>query len=215
MKIHRYPGYYIAIEGLDGSGSDLVARGLVRKLRGRGLEVVSVKEPSGGDVGQITKKLLLKKKRPISPLLIEFLFAADRADLMESKVIPALKKGKVVVSDRSLWSSIAYRSLELPTNWLLEVNTRFIIPNLTYFIDVDPAVCAKRIKTGKDKIQLYTEEERLNQIQNGYQWVVAKFPYWFQLIEGNGGRPNNQMVEEVLAHLEKDSKFKKIIKNWF
>ena len=61
MKIHRYPGYYLALEGLDGSGSDLVAKGLVRQLKEQALAVVFIKEPGQSEIGQVIKKLLLNK----------------------------------------------------------------------------------------------------------------------------------------------------------
>lgn len=208
MKIHNYLGFFVAIEGLDGSGSDKITGLLIEELKQQKLPVVATKEPTKGPVGRVIKKLLLKKERPISPILLEFLFAADRALSMEEKIIPSLKLGKIVVSDRCLWSSIAYRSIELPLHWLLEINTRFIIPDVTYFVQVPPSACATKIKRGKDEVQIYSEEEKLNQIEEGYRWIINKFPYWFEYVDGE--QKPKKVVEEILTHLQKHQKFGKM-----
>lgn len=207
MKIHRHPGYFVAIEGLDGSGSDEITKSLKRKLRREKVSVAVTKEPSSGPVGLLIKKLLLEKKGSLSPLLLGFLFAADREWLMEKKTIPALEKGQLVVSDRCLWSSVAYQSLDLPIHWLLEINKKFIIPNVTYFIDVSPQICATRIKRGEDEIQIFTEEGRLDQIQDGYHWIFNKYPYWFKVIDGE--KDQKEMVEEIFNDLLRRPKVKK------
>jgi len=207
MRTHKFPGFFVAIEGLDGSGSDEVAKLLAKSLKKEKIVVVSVKEPTQGPVGQVIKKLLLKKERPISPILLEFLFAADRALLMEKKIIPALKKGKLVVGDRCLWSSIAYRSLELPFHWLLEVNARFIVPNICYFIDVSPRLCAQKIKKGEDDVQVYFEEGKLRLIREGYRWLVGKFPHRFKVVDGE--REKKKIVEGILINLKSMTGFPK------
>jgi len=208
MRAHHYPGFFVALEGLDGSDSDKIAKLLGTELRKQNLPVLMVKEPTRGPVGGVIKKLLVAKERPISPILLEFLFAADRALLLEEKIIPSLKKGKLVVSDRSLWSSIAYRSLDLPHHWLLEINARFIVPDITYFIDVPPSICATRIKKGQDGIQVYFEEEKLKLIREGYRWLINKFPHWLRVVDGE--RSKKEITNGILINLKSRSKFKKI-----
>jgi len=211
MKIHKLAGFWLAVEGLDGSDSDKVAKLLIKKLKKEGLSPILVKEPTNGPVGKIIRQFLKKTVSSISPLLFKFLFAADREWLMNEKILPALKKGKCVVSDRCLWSSIAYQSLDLPIHWLLEVDSRFYIPNMTYFIDVPPEICAKKIKTGKDEYQLFSTEERLVQIQDGYHWIFQKYPYWFRIIDGE--KEKEEMIGEIFSHLRRFQKFKKLKAN--
>jgi dTMP kinase len=210
VKIHKFPGYFTALEGLDGSGSDEVGDLLKKRLKREGLPVIGVKEPSSGPVGLLIKKLLLQKNRSISSLVWEYLFAADREWLMGEKIIPALEKGCLVVSDRSFWSSIANRALDYPIHWLMEINNVFIIPNVTYFIDVSPQVCAGRIKKGEDELQIYTEEDRLEQIQDNYHWILNKYPYWFRVIDGE--KDQKLIVEEITADLLRRAKVKRLKK---
>lgn len=209
MKMHKFSGYYVAVEGLDGSGSDMVCDLLERQLRKQKISLFTVKEPSSGPVGLALKKMILRKNLSLSPASLAFLFAADRAWLMEEKIIPALKEGKLVVSDRCLWSSVAYQSQTLPIHWLLEINKLFIFPNVTYFIDVSPKVCACRIKRGEDELQIFSEEERLADIQEGYHWIFNKHPYWLKVIEGE--RDQGAMVEEILSDLLARPRVSKIL----
>lgn len=210
MKIHKLPGFFMALEGLDGSGSDLVAKALVKKLKAEKMTVIFTKEPSRGPVGKLIKKLLLKKKKSFSPLFLEYLFAADREWQMETKIIPALKEGKIVVADRCLWSSLAYRFPDLPIHWLMEINKHFFIPNLTFFVDTDPSTCAARIKKDKDEVQLYTEEKKLVEIQEGYLWLFNKYPYWFKTVEGN--KKTKKTVKEIFDYLFCLQKFQRLKK---
>jgi dTMP kinase len=209
MKIHRHPGYFVALEGLDGSGSDEITKALERKLKLGKVSLIAVKEPSSGPVGLLIKKLLLKKSR-LSSLAMAFLFAADREWLMTEKIEPALAAGKLVISDRCLWSTVAYQSLDLPIHWLLEINQKFSMPNITYFIDVSPQICAGRIKRGEDELQVFSEEDRLAQIQDGYHWIFNKYPYWFKVIDGE--KDQREMVKEIIDDLKKKPKIKKLVK---
>jgi dTMP kinase len=193
----------LAIEGLDGSGSDKIANKIVRKLA-QEYFVVFAKEPTEGKIGRFIKKLI-KERGKVAPLTLEYLFAADRAIQMEDRVIPALKEGKIVVSDRCLWSSIAYRSLYFPAHWLLEVNNEFFIPDNTYFIDLSPLDCVRNIQKDEDELALYETEAKLSQIRQGYEWIAQKFGYCFDVIDPEPYQ--GKLVEEVIRRAKRLAKF--------
>lgn len=204
MKLNPYKGIFLAIEGLDGSGSDKVADKIAGKLAQEGYSVVFTKEPTEGKIGRFIKKLIRERGR-VSPLTLEYLFAADRAIQMEDRVIPALKEGKIVVSDRCLWSSIAYRSLYFHTHWLLEVNNEFIIPDNTYFIDLSPLDCVRNIQKDEDELALYETEAKLSQIRQGYEWIAQKFGYCFDVIDPE--HYQGKLVEEIIRRAKRLTKF--------
>lgn len=206
MKLNPYKGIFLAIEGLDGSGSGEVACKVAKRLAKEGCPVVYTKEPTKGQIGRFLKELI-KDRGKVPPLALEYLFAADRAIQMEDRVIPALKEGKVVISDRCLWSSIAYRSPYFHPHWLLELNDEFIIPDNTYFIDLSPLECVHNIRQDEDELALYETEAKLSQIREGYEWVASKFGYCFDMLDPE--RYGEKMVEEVILRAKKLTKFPK------
>ena len=100
--------FYIALEGIDGAGKTTCGRELAEWLRGQGQEAVCVREPGDTPVGRSIRALLLEGA-PVSPWAEAAMFAADRAQLAEETVRPALERGAWVVSDRSVYSSLAYQ----------------------------------------------------------------------------------------------------------
>ena len=101
-------GRYIALEGIEGAGKTSVRDEIGRRLEAAGREAVCVREPGGTPVGRSLRQMLLFGGG-LSPWAEALLFAADRAQLMAEVVRPALARGAWVVSDRSVYSSLAYQ----------------------------------------------------------------------------------------------------------
>lgn len=101
---------YIVFEGIDGAGKGTVQEGVARILSERGYEVILVREPGGTDTGERIRRVLLDTgKGEVGYRTEALLFAAGRAQLAEEVVRPALEEEKVVLSDRSVYSSLAYQ----------------------------------------------------------------------------------------------------------
>ena len=99
---------YIALEGIDGAGKSSVLAALAERLEAGGHEVVCVREPGGTAVGESLRSLLLDGP-PMSAWAEALMFAADRAQLVEEVVRPALARAAWVLSDRSVYSSLSYQ----------------------------------------------------------------------------------------------------------
>jgi len=153
----RFPGLFIVIEGIDGSGSTTHSKLLAKALRQRGIRVAETCEPSGGPIGGMIRQVLQRRlfvadaagPRAFAWSTMALLFAADRMDHLDSTVVPALRDGAVVISDRYDLSSLAYQSATAPTgekvvSWIRELNARAIRPDLTIVIDVPPEVAEER-----------------------------------------------------------------------
>ncbi len=134
-------GLYIALEGPEGSGKTTQLRRLANRLRSLGLEVVETREPGGTEVGEAVRALLLDRAYRLSPETEMLLFAAARAQLIREVVRPALEAGHVVLSDRSVYASLAYqgfgRGLDLEVvRRVNQVATGGLLPDLVLLLDL-------------------------------------------------------------------------------
>jgi len=100
---------YVAFEGIDGAGKTTVAARVAERLRSRGFDVLSVREPGGTPTGEAIRGILLGLGGVVGDWAEAMLFAAARSQLAAEVVGPALAAGRTVVSDRSVYSSLAYQ----------------------------------------------------------------------------------------------------------
>lgn len=208
MKIHNYPGFFVDIEGLDGSGSSTQVRLIAKALKEEGIKAYTTKEPTRGPIGKLVRKALKGEFNSLPPSSVQLLFAADRGRHLNEEIIPRLKKGQMVVTDRYAWSSVAFGSVDLAQNWLLELNKDFILPDLTVFIEVPPDVCLERITKEKEGLELFEKEEHLAQAWGAYHALVSKY-WWTHMVIANGEQKKKEVTEEILSHIRRHSKFRK------
>lgn len=189
----RKKGTFICVEGLDASGKTTQARRLVRELRRRGFKAVYTTEPSPGEIGKFIRTYILQRKRRV-PIAVEaLLFAVDRVDHLEQRVKPALEKGKIVVSDRYVYSSLAYQGAAgLDLNWIEEINRSVVTPDLAIYLDVPPEVVVKRIRRKRSVM------ERL-QVQRKVREFYMKFVEDGQLIRVDGNRAKDEVSRDILT----------------
>lgn len=100
---------YVAVEGIDGAGKSTVAGAIAEVLEEAGHVVMRVREPGGTAAGEAIRDILLNRPDPLDPWTEALLFAAARAQLASLVIGPALADGAIVVSDRCVYSSLAYQ----------------------------------------------------------------------------------------------------------
>jgi dTMP kinase len=153
MKVNGAP--FIVIEGTDGSGVSTQAERLEARLRDGGREVYLTKEPTDGPAGAMIRLALAKRLvhstdiegfESIEPHTLGLLFAADRMDHLYTDIVPKLKMGLTVISDRYYLSSYAFQGLDMDVDWLEKINAYCLRPDLTIFLNVDSAICYKRMQ---------------------------------------------------------------------
>ncbi|PVX27714.1 MAG: dTMP kinase [Candidatus Bathyarchaeum sp.] len=185
-------GTFICIEGLDGSGKTTHAHRLVRNLQQRGFDAVYTTEPSTGELGTFIRGTILEGKKRIPRVVEALLFAVDRVEHFEKDVKPALKEGKVVVSDRCVYSSLAYQGAAgLDLEWIEEINRYALPPDLALYIDVPPEVVVKRIRRKKSVM------ERL-ETQRKVQKVYMKFVESGKLVPLDGDKKKGEVEKNIL-----------------
>ena len=183
-------GAFICIEGLDGCGKTTQAKQLAKKLR-KSHNAVYTAEPSRGKIGTYIRKSYLYSEKRLSSVLEALLFAADRVEHVETEVRPALNQGKLVISDRYVYSSLAYQGAAgLSLEWIEKVNEYALKPDLAVFIDVDLETVMNRLKAKKSIME---NTETLRKVRDVYLQFVAKD----ELVRIDGNRDKAEVTESL------------------
>jgi dTMP kinase len=197
----NYPGKFIVVEGLDGSGKSAQIKLLIDYLKQQGKEVVETKEPTIDSQAGIKIKQALKKEIIIEPLDLQKLYVQDRKEHLENKVIPALKLGKFVVSSRYAFSTFAYGYCDgLDVGLLVKLNEQFLLPDLTIVFDVSPESCVKRIDSRGEAKELFEEKEKLTKVNEIYKKIPAMFE---NAVIINGERRIAEVFEDIKKEIGK------------
>lgn len=202
-------GAFVVLEGIDGCGSTTQARRFVRELNDGGTDALFTCEPSDGPVGRLIRSALEHRltdqggaPHALDWVTLALLFAADRADHVESVVRPALARGRVVVSDRYDLSSLAYQSVSAGSppgavDWIRKLNSRVPRPDLTIVLDVSAEVAERRRRDRAHADELFEVpdlQRRLAEIYRAAQDLVPDDP----LVHLDGEAPLEQVAEAVL-----------------
>ena len=192
----NYSGLFIAFEGLDGSGASIQASLLSGVLKKQGYRVKLTKEPTNSLVGGLIKAQLTGEWKT-SQECLQLLFAADRAQHLKNCIHPNLNNGKIVITDRYFFSSVAYGSVDLDNvNWLEQINKVFILPDITFLIKVSPRICAMRLRKTRFEMGMYCQEEKLKQVWAVYDKLAKKYKNVY-LIDGE--RDEMQIMDEIIS----------------
>lgn len=177
------PGSFVVFEGLDGAGVTTQATLLRNYLLEQGVDVVLTKEPTDGLIGGMIKACL-RKEWNTDPLTLQMLFAADRSHHLKTEIEPALKKGKTIICDRYVLSSLVFGSLGSSVVTLKQLNAEFRRPHLTFVIDTHPKICVERMKRARHHVEMFEEEQKLNQIRQNLLALKNHFPET-HFVDGN------------------------------
>ncbi|MCR9164810.1 MAG: dTMP kinase [Nannocystaceae bacterium] len=169
-------GTFIALEGLDGSGTSTQAEMLFEALTGRGHTVVTTHEPSRGSIGQRARAMLGGGDGQVDPHLLALLFAADRLDHIAREVEPALARGEIVVCDRYVMSSWAYQSLDCDAQWVETINARAPWPDATFLLRVGAEEATRRVhaRTPESQREIFETEAIQRRVEASYEAALAR-----------------------------------------
>jgi len=160
-------GKFIVIEGPDGAGLSTQAELLANWIKKKRACVLT-KEPTDNLIGGLIRAAL-KNEWKTSFDALQLLFSADRAHHLKSDIIPALEKGKWVICDRYMLSTICYGAASgVDVDWLKELNKNFLRPDLTIVLDVPVEVSLERMKVARFGAELFEKRERLMRVRDNY-----------------------------------------------
>lgn len=159
---------FIVFEGLDGAGTTTQSRLITEKKSKSHFTF----EPTDGHIGRFIRKVLGKEFK-LTAHSLAHLFTADRSEHLHGPkgIIELCRSGELVVCDRYLYSSIAYQSLSLDFEEVVEMNCRFPHPEHLFFIDTPVELCLERIGNRKER-ELFEKRELLEQIQKNYHKLI-------------------------------------------
>ncbi len=196
MQTNIYPGTFIVFEGLDGSGQSTQAEFLRHHFEDNKDSVILTKEPTeDSESGRMVRKVLRKEEK-IEPDELQKLFVQDRKEHLNNLIIPNLKNGKFVISDRYFLSTCAFGGINLDMEWLIELNNEFILPNTTFLLNVDPKICLDRIGKRDKGFEFFEEEKKLTKVRENYLKLAERFPNIYII---NGELSVEAVFKEVIS----------------
>jgi dTMP kinase len=210
FKRNTYKGQYIVLEGIDGSGKTTQIEKLYEYFTSQGKEVVRTREPrkDEGLIGELIQKILNGKTK-VPSVAIQYLFSADRGMHHEELILPALRDGKIVISDRCFWSAVPYGVLDLEEDFsdntakyilisqsILSMYHQFTAPDLTIYLDLPVAKAMERLSKMSHEKEIYEEKQKIIKAKEGYDWLLKEFPQEFRIIDGT--KKVDEVAEEII-----------------
>ena len=202
--MHTTTGVFVCFEGGEGLGKSTQARLLAARLEQQGYDVLLTFEPGGTPAGQQIRRIVLDPDTgELAHRAEALLFAADKAEHVETVVLPALQRGAVVITDRYVDTTLAYqghaRDLAVAdVEWINRWATGDLRPHLTVVLDGDPAVGLGRFE-GRDRIEAETPEF-FERARKAFLELAVADPDHYVVLEAD--RPIDALAEAVASRVE-------------
>ncbi|HPK67290.1 MAG TPA: dTMP kinase [Bacilli bacterium] len=189
---------FVTFEGPEGSGKTSAANEVIRILVARGYDVLYTREPGGTPIAEEIRNIILDKKNTALDARAEaLLYAASRRQHLIEKVWPALKEGKIVISDRFLDSSLAYQGAarKIGIENVLNINlfaTEGTFPDLTLLFDITPEKGLERIAINKKREVNRLDLEALEfhrQVRETFLELAKKYQERYVVIDASKTLP--------------------------
>lgn len=201
---------FISFEGGEGSGKSTVIREIARRIEKEGREVVLTREPGGTPIGEKIRDVILDKENgAMDPRTEALLYAASRRQHLKEKIIPALREGKVVITDRFLDSSLAYQGMArgLGIAEVYQMNlfaTEGLEPDLTLFFDLAPEKGMERIEANPNREVNRLDLEKMDfheKVRHGFETLAKDNPH--RIVTIDASKPLEEVIENVWKVVEK------------
>lgn len=199
-------GHFFAFEGIDGSGKSTQIKLLKEHIEANGVRCLETREPTDGPIGSLIHQCMTGRTSADEQTLAA-LFAADRLDHLLNKtdgLCQKLQEGISIISDRYILSNYAYQSVQVPLDWLIQLNSQaaqLLKPDCYVFIDVDPEVSLERMAKGRFHTELYETRERLTEVRNRYLDLFTRLKKQEHIFIVNGNQPVESIARDIWEHL--------------
>lgn len=176
-------GVLIVFEGIDGSGKTTLLHRIGKALINEGFPVLTTREPGATEVGQAVRAMVQKSAGALLPVTEFLLFAADRAEHMAREVLPALRAGMVVLSDRMADSSLVYQGYGrgIDITMINQVNAwamQGVKPTATVYLALDHQTAYGRMLKRGGQLSAFDREKEafFQKVIDGYEHIYADRP---------------------------------------
>jgi len=186
-------GVFIVFEGIDGSGKSTHIKALAEELRSQGYGVLQTSEPSKDRIGNFIRRYAERNDSRLTPETEALLFAADRFEHVKTVIEPALRRGRIVISDRYLYSSLAYQGAGgLEVDWIREMNRFAPKPDLGILLDILPEFSLQRVNRRKT---VFEDSDYLRKVRNIYLKLVEEG----ELVRIDADKPRRAVQAEIFS----------------
>jgi len=213
LRKNPYRGKYIALEGTEAAGKTTQAKALEGYFKNQGKTVLLTHEPrKEGLIGDLVHKVL-KGEVSANAVGLQYLFATDRALHQEELVVPALKRGEIVITDRCFWSAVVYGILDKSEEYskgnvdqllvaysILSLYHQFISPDYTFYLKIPLDVSIARLTNERKQAkEIYEEENKIKKIIEGYDFLASRFASEITIVDGT--REIEEVTKEIISKL--------------
>lgn len=190
---------------------------LAESLRTKGIDVLATFEPGDTPLGRRLREAFLETEEVVAPIAELLLFGADRAQHVEYLIRPALKVGRIVISDRYADATAAYQGAgrgfdENTVSQVIELATSGLKPDLTLFFDITIETATKRMsdRQGTEAVENRMDRETAEfytRVRDAYLDIANREPDRFKLIDANGSTDEtHRKVFEIVSEFLKEYK---------
>jgi dTMP kinase len=198
---------FVTFEGGEGAGKTTLMKHLENFLSQKGYSLTLTREPGGTSLGEAIRSWLLEKKSNSMTHMSELLlFLADRAQHLEEVIRPALKEHHIVLCDRFNDSTVAYQGIARGLGMqfvqnLCEEVCEGLVPDLTFYLDINPALGLERVRKTRSLDSIETENSLFHQkIRHGFLTLASLYPERIKVIDAE--QDVEQVFQQSLALLE-------------
>ena len=170
----RLSGFFV-LEGIDGSGTTTQLRRIEARAHGAKMALRADCEPTPYPAGVLIRQILRREVTAHAGTIAR-LFCADRQEHLEGEngIRNYLALGGKVLSDRYLFSSLAYQSLDLSWSEVAEMNSGFPLPEALFFLDLEVAAAQSRIDGRGQAREIYEAAPQQERVRQGYHRAIAE-----------------------------------------
>ena len=187
---------FIAFEGIDGCGKSTQAKLLHSYMEQKG-KCLLTDEPTDGLTGALINSILKSQVSVIDPMALQLLFIADRAEHVNGFILPKLSAGYSVITDRYMFSSIAYGAASgVDTEYLMGASSKFRLPDATFVCDVDPDIAMQRLKKRGKDLEYFEKLNFLAKARTAFKSLSKHYANYY-LID------SSKSVEEIHSNIIK------------
>ncbi|MBO7122734.1 MAG: dTMP kinase [Treponema sp.] len=165
---------FVVFEGIDGAGTSTQMRLLAERDSGK--KIVFTAEPTERPTGKFLRQILSGKEK-VSAQTAAYLFAADRAEHLwgDGGIVDQTKNGLTVVSDRYLFSNLAYQGVTCGEDLPKMLNSPFPLPQLLFFFDISAQKSLERVEKRGEAKEIYENEKFLSDTASRYRSIIDQY----------------------------------------
>ena len=198
-------GLFITVEGADGSGKSTQIEFICEYLERKNIDYIFTREPGETPISEKIRAIILDKDNSeMDPVAEALLYAASRAQHVNQLIGPALERGKVVICDRFVDSSIAYQGYGRGLGELVSVINSYAIgkymPDITFLFELPVEVGLERLKGSKDRMESQ-EFEFHKAVSEGYEEI--KKNYKSRIIPIDAERSVSAVKDDIISHMDR------------